>query len=194
MEYESISLNGIAREAGFSKPNVYRYFESREEIFLVIFEELQEAFSERLTKRISRIRSVNPVERIVDIWVDEVQKHPFYLMLLPQLMTSLEKNSSIHSIVEFKKSSMAALTQLVELLNRIHSELNVEQWTEIVQLAFALMAGVWPMTQPTEKVQQAMNIAQMDVADWQFEKLMKQGLKQLIQGASSTTTKSKSRN
>jgi len=39
LEYEEISLNAIAREAGFSKPNVYRYFSTREEIFLAIFEE-----------------------------------------------------------------------------------------------------------------------------------------------------------
>ena len=35
-EYDSISLNGIAREAGFAKSNIYRYFSSREEMPSVI--------------------------------------------------------------------------------------------------------------------------------------------------------------
>jgi AcrR family transcriptional regulator len=38
--YESISFNAIAVEAGFTKSNMYRYFSSKEEIFLNIFAQL----------------------------------------------------------------------------------------------------------------------------------------------------------
>ncbi len=38
--YDNVSFNGIASEAGFTKSNMYRYFSSKEEIFLNIFSDL----------------------------------------------------------------------------------------------------------------------------------------------------------
>ncbi|WP_083776759.1 TetR/AcrR family transcriptional regulator [Acaryochloris marina] len=38
LAYEEIGLNRIAREVGISKAKIYRYFSTREEIFLVIYE------------------------------------------------------------------------------------------------------------------------------------------------------------
>nr|WP_297290938.1 TetR/AcrR family transcriptional regulator [Oceanicoccus sp.] len=35
--YDNVSFNGIAAEAGFTKSNMYRYFSSKEEIFLTVF-------------------------------------------------------------------------------------------------------------------------------------------------------------
>ena len=35
--YDKVSFNGIAAKAGFTKSNMYRYFSSKEEVFLSIF-------------------------------------------------------------------------------------------------------------------------------------------------------------
>lgn len=181
-DYEQISLNGIAREAGISKPNVYRYFATREEIFLAIFEEQWDSFLRTLLARLKRVRAKDPVPQICRLWVQVALEHRTLLELLPQLMTSLEKNSSVEQIVEFKKKGFALMDELVQALTELYPTLAVEQWNSVVQSAIALMAGLWPMTNPGGNVVEALERLDMEQAAWEFEPLMKQGLETLIRG------------
>ena len=182
MDYEAISLNGIAREAEISKPNVYRYFATREEIFLTIFEEERDRFVRELIDRVSRVRSKDPVPQICRLWVDISLRHLTMLDLLPELMTSLEKNSSVEQIVAFKKTGFALLHELVETLAQIYPKLSIEQWGTVVECSVALMAGLWPLTNPGRNVREALAHPEVQEQPWEFEPLMTYGLQALIQG------------
>lgn len=181
-EYESISLNGIAREAGFSKPNVYRYFATREEIFLAIFEEERDSFLRELMARLRRIRAKDPIPQICKWWVQIALQHRTLLDLLPQLMTSMEKNSSVEQIVEFKKTGFALMGELVQTLTELYPKLDAEQWGTVVQCSIALMAGLWPLTNPGQNVQEALQHPDVQESVWEFEPLMKYGMQALILG------------
>lgn len=185
LEYEEISLNGIAREAGFSKPNVYRYYSTREEIFLAIFRDEQDSFVTGLIERVSKIRSKDPVTRIAEIWVEQSLKHPTVLSLLPVLMTSMEKNSSIEQLTEFKKEGKRHFEDLIAALSKAFPQLSSEQWALVLQSITALMAGLWPMCNPADNVREAMKNAEMH-SDWQYETLMRLGIVSLINGTAST--------
>jgi len=54
--YDKVSFNGIAAEAGFTKSNMYRYFSSKEEIFLNIFANLFEAWFETIPSNCKVLR------------------------------------------------------------------------------------------------------------------------------------------
>ena len=181
-EYEQISLNGIARQAGISKPNIYRYFATREEIFLAIFEEQWGSFLQSLMSRLKRIRAKDPVPQICRAWVQVALEHRTLLELLPHLMTSLEKNSSVEQIVQFKKKGFALMNDLVQALADAYPKLVVEQWGTVVQSGIALMAGLWPMTNPGENVNEAFERLDMEDSIWKFEPLMKMGLEAVIRG------------
>ena len=181
LEYEEISLNAIAREAGFSKPNVYRYFSTREEIFLAIFRDEQDSFVTGLIERVSKIRSKDPVTRIAEIWVEQSLKHPTVLNLLPVLMTSMEKNSSVEQLTEFKKEGKTHFEELVVAFSKACPQLSSEQWAFVMQSITALMAGLWPMCNPADNVREAMKNAEVDDA-WQYKTLMSQGIISLTNG------------
>ena len=181
-DYEDISLNGIARKAGFSKPNVYRYFATREEIFLVIFEREQGLFVEALVKRLKRIRAKDPVESIARAWVDVALKHKFWLDLLPQLSMSLEKHSSVERIVEFKKVGYERFGRLIAAFHEAHPSLDVGEWVLVAQCGYSLMAGLWPHANPGDKVVEAMNHPDVNQPLWDFSVIMQAGLCRLIRG------------
>ena len=182
LEYEEISLNAIAREAGISKPNVYRYFSTREEIFLAIFAVEYEAFLQTLLARLKRIRAKDPVRQISRAWVESATEHRTLLELLPMLMTSMEKNSTVEQLVQFKKWSFEQFGELVEALARVYPRLTTEQWMSVVQSALAMMAGLWPMTNPGENVLEAIQHPEVGQSPWEFEPLLLRGLTALIQG------------
>jgi AcrR family transcriptional regulator len=182
LQYEEISLNGIAREAGLSKPSVYTYFSSREEIFLTIFAEEQESFLRSVTKRLGRIRSKDAVARVSRVWVEAALAHETMLHLLPLVMSSLERNSSAEQIVEFSQNGQALIGKLVQALARVDLGLDREQWTLFVQCSTSLIAGMWPIANPAENIREALDRAQLKVEKWDFATLMRRSLAALIIG------------
>lgn len=182
LEYEEISLNGIAREAGFSKPNVYRYFATREEIFLVIFEEEQGKFIDSLIARLKRIRARDPVVAIAKLWVESALKHTVWLSLLPQLATSLERNSSVEQLVGFKKAGYERFDALLEALHRACPTIDRIGWANVVQCGYAMMAGIWPHANPGCNVEEAMQHPDVGRPLCDFSGTMQAGLSALIRG------------
>ncbi|EMI22152.1 TetR family transcriptional regulator [Rhodopirellula maiorica SM1] len=183
LDYEEISLNGIAREAGFSKPNVYRYFSTREEIFLVIFEEEQGKFVDALIARLNRIRAKDPANAIAKGWVEVALKHRVWLDLLPQLSTSLEKNSSVQQLVDFKKAGYERFAELIETLHRVCPTINQTAWGSVIQCGYALMAGLWSHANPGANVVEALQHPDVDRPLCDFAGTLQSGLSALIRGS-----------
>jgi TetR/AcrR family transcriptional regulator len=182
LAYEDISLNGIAREAGISKPNVYRYFSTREEIFLVIFEKELAACVRALVKKLRAIRAKDPVKAIARIWVEVTMKHRAYLDLLPHLALAMERNSSVEQIVHFKRTGFALFAELVEVHRKIYPALDAAQWTAVIQTGVSMMAGLWPLANPGENVLKALRHPDVNEAPWEFERLTVDGLAAIIRG------------
>ncbi|MCA9779043.1 MAG: TetR family transcriptional regulator [Candidatus Eremiobacteraeota bacterium] len=181
--YDAVSLNGIAREAGMSKPNLYRYFSSREEIFLHILREEQQSFAARLSARLQSLEKGAEPAEIVGAWLEASVDSPELLALLPQLGTSLEKNSSLEQLVAYKKESFAGAQQLAELHHRLYPRLSVDVWKEVLNSAVALLAGLWPLCNGNEKVDEAMLHPEVGLEPWDFRKMMGFALESLILGA-----------
>ena len=135
-----------------------------------------------LIARLKRIRSRDRVAAITRAWVEVSLQHTMLLDLLPELMTSMENNSSVEQVVEFKKTSYQQVDQLVQVLEQVEPALSAEAWASVVQLAVAMMAGLWPMTNPGENVVEAHNHPEVQRPVWNFEELMARGLSALIQG------------
>ena len=181
--YAEVSLNGIAREAGMSKPNVYRYYSSREEIFLQILGEEQLAFSQRITAELKGLKEPVKPDRIVEAWVNAALESPDFMALLPQLGTSLEMNSSLKQLTAYKKATFAAGRELVELHVELYSELSAPGWSEVINCSVSLMAGLWPLCSGNGLVHQAMRDAEVGQDPWDFRLMMNFGMTALILGA-----------
>lgn len=180
--YDEISLNGIAREAGMNKANVYRYFSSREEIFLTIFEEEHEQFIQLLIARLKRIRAEDPVDAISRAWADASLDRPDWLNLLPQTTISMERNSSVEQMVEFKKVGYGRFAELIEALEAAYPKLDQEQWAFVARCGYAMMAGIWPVANPGETVLETMGHPDVNQEPWDYKSILERGLSALVRG------------
>ena len=192
LDYEEISLNAIAREAGISKPNVYRYFSTREEIFLVIYAQEQSEFVVALTQRLKKLDPGTAIETLVQIWVATYLEFPVLLNLMPQLAISMERSSSVDQLVAFKHQSFDQLHSLVEVLGAVRPELNATQWVQIIQCSFSMAAGLWPFSNPGDNVLEALQHPDVNQEPWRFEPIITFGLTHLIRGAIAESSPSSS--
>ena len=141
--YDKVSFNGIAVEAGFTKSNMYRYFSSKEEIFLNIFANLFEAWFENYTKQLQGLKENEDIQKFAKAWVSSMMADPDFLDLIPLLMVSLEKNSSFEQLVVFKRLSMGLLYRITLEVSRIYPDIKDEKAFRFLTLSYGATANYW---------------------------------------------------
>ena len=141
--YDKVSFNGIAVEAGFTKSNMYRYFCSKEEIFLNVFAGLFEAWFENYTKQLQALKENEDIQKFAKAWVNSMMADPDFLDLIPLLMVSLEKNSSFEQLVIFKRLSIDLLYRITLEVSRIYPEIKDEKAFRFLTLSYGATANYW---------------------------------------------------
>lgn len=147
-EYDEINLNAIARQAGISKPNVYRYFSTREEIFLQIFWETFEAWAKRLARGLAGLRRPASARRIAALWTQVTGEHPRLLRLAPLLAASMERNCSEEGLYAFKRQMHQTMERVAGELQRAVPAISERRCFEMLICGYGLIAGLAPMARP----------------------------------------------
>ena len=153
---ENISLNAIAREAGIAKSAVYRYFESREAIFLKILEGDWRHWVDDAELALAPLKGGNDVEAVSRILTATTLKHPRMCWLVSSLASVLEHNLSEEVILAFKQESLQLGLRMVSSLHAALPRIAIQQLTDFLHPAFALIAGLWPLSHPSDTVRKIM--------------------------------------
>ncbi len=148
--YDNVSFNGIASEAGFTKSNMYRYFSSREEIFLNIFAGLFKKWVEDCIEKLQRLDQEETINIFAKIWVESHMSHKQFLDLTPILFVSLERNSSYEQLLEFKKLAKDLLYMLSLEITRIYPDIHIDKAFKFLNLSFAATSSFWAASTQNE--------------------------------------------
>lgn len=141
--YDNVSFNGIAAEAGFTKSNMYRYFSSKEEIFLNVFADLFTQWFDSCTQQMQQLEPNADANCFAKVWVASFVAHPRFLDLTPILFVSLEKNSSFEQLLEFKKLSKNLLYKLSLEIGRVYPDIQGEKAFKLLTLGYAATSNYW---------------------------------------------------
>lgn len=180
--YDKVSFNGIATEAGFTKSNMYRYFSSKEEVFLNVFAELFEAWFEDCFKQLQQLEQDEKVKIFAATWVNSLLSHPQFLDLTPILFTALEKNSSFEQLLEFKRLAMSLLYRISIEISRIYPNIQGEQAFQFLTLSYAAMANFWAANSQSEALQQIYKLEEFAILTPNFEQDLTASIEIIIRG------------
>ena len=179
---DRISLNAIAREAGLAKSAVYRYFESREAIFLQILERDWKQWLERVEAALAPLAGSDDPEAVADALTAATVAQPRLCRLVSALSSVLEQNLSEEVVLAFKQESLTLATRMMEALHSSLPSIAMNQWLDFANPAIALIAGLWPLSHPSETVRRVM--ARPEFAPFQpdFEHQFRRTLTLAIRG------------
>jgi AcrR family transcriptional regulator len=149
---DGASLTAIARKAGISKANVYRYFESREAVFLELLLQEQAMWAEATCEALAPLRGSGDVVAIADALTRVLLDHPRLCGLLSALASVFEHNVSVDAVVAFKLAAMAELVKVVQALHQAIPALSVEQLRSFMTYEYMLVTGLWPHAHPSPVV------------------------------------------
>ena len=178
--FEEITFAMIAREANFTRSNLYRYFNTREDIFL-------ELLKHDIADWRKEILEITPdgfrnLEIFSEIWVDTLQKHQRMVKLFSILYTRLEQNSSLEALTEFKQKLLQELTLVAEFLVKKLPFPSVAAAEEFLFAQSFMAIGTYPMLELTPKQKQAMETVGMDTNPQYFKRIFTSSIHALLKG------------
>lgn len=145
---QGAGLNAIAAKAGFTKSNVYRYFESREQVLLELFLAEMEQMVPDVCGQIAAAPA-GKVAALAKIVAGAFAARPRLGQLTAILAGVIEANVSEDTIVRTKRTMAAQTARLAEALNRKLPGSTVADCLWSIAMIGTLVAGMWPTAHPS---------------------------------------------
>ena len=181
--FDQVSLNGIAREAKIAKSNIYRYFESREEIFLQLLKSDWEEWLDKLEKELAEETIDGDVKKLAGIVSISISGNPRMCQLVSVLGSVLETNISEDALVKFKLETIQIATRMLTLFQTCVPAFPMERAYQIVTATTALIAGLWPLGNPSPVMNKVMELPELAPFKMEFATALERSLTLVFQGA-----------
>ena len=128
--FKDITLKLISEQTPFSRPTIYNYFETKEEIFLAIFEQEYRKWGRELNDIKDKNDNMTKDE-FASALAHTIENKERLLKLLSMNMYDLEENSRLERLIEFKKAYGEAVNTVKECLNKFFTNMSE---TEIINI------------------------------------------------------------
>lgn len=156
--FKDITIKLIGEKTTFSRPSIYNYFQTKEEIFLALIQREYEKWIEDLTKIYNQNENMEKAE-FADTLARTIEKRHQLLKLLSMNMYDMEENSRIERLTEFKRRYGNSIQMVRNCLDKFFKEMTEQDKDEFIFSFFPSMFGIYPYSVVTEKQKQAMKEA-----------------------------------
>ncbi len=161
MSFREITLKEISEDTSFSRPSIYNYFATKEEIFLALFEREYDHWNAEL-EEIYKGKSTLSVRVLAEKLSKSLAARPQLLKLLSMNLFDMEASSRLECLTRFKHSYGKALENMKRILLKFRPEMTGGQIRDFIYAFFPFMFGVYPYAEVTEKQKEAMEQAGVD--------------------------------
>ena len=155
MDFKDITIKEISTATSFSRPSIYNYFETKEEIFLAIFQIEYELWTDELNA--IRQEPALPAASLAEKIARSLEKRELLLKLLAMNLYDMEEHSSLECLVRFKRAYKAAFDAVENLLKHFYPSFSPTRRTEFLFSFFPFLFGIYPYAFATKKQIEAMN-------------------------------------
>ena len=159
--FREITLKDIGNITSFSRPTIYNYFETKEEIFLALFQREYDRWNEDLTAILDgneRLTKAELSEKIAASLAGRTQ----LLKLLSMNNYDMEANSRQELLTAFKQSYGRSMHLMRMLLEKYCPDMSLTDIQNFIYTFYPFMFGIYPYTTVTEKQRIAMKEAGID--------------------------------
>jgi AcrR family transcriptional regulator len=161
MSFKDITLKEISSVTSFSRPTIYNYFQTKEEIFLALFEREYDRWNEDLEKILSSDKAFSRTELAEHI-AKSLERRKQLLKLLSMNNYDMEENSREELLASFKRAYGKSLKLFREILRKHVSGMSDAEVEQIMYVFFPFMFGIYPYAEVTAKQKDAMKEAGVD--------------------------------
>ena len=178
-QFKDITMKFISEQTTFSRPSIYNYFETKEEIFLAMFQKEYEKWTVELNEMREKYKTLTNDE-FAKLLAHTIERKERLLKLLSMNMYDLEENSRLERLTEFKVAYGNAIQSVKLCLNQFFPNMTETEVTEFIYSFFPLMFGIYPYAVVTEKQKLAMKQAGVKYPNYSIYELAYMEIKKLL--------------
>lgn len=161
LSFKDITLKEIGKVTSFSRPTIYNYFETKEEIFLALYEREYVRWNEELLSIYNNNYRLNP-DKLADKISTSLANRKQLLKLLAMNNYDMESNSREELLVSFKVAYGESIKKVKMILKKFCPKMTDDMIKTFVFIFFPFMFGIYPYTNVTQKQKNAMKKAKVD--------------------------------
>lgn len=155
MSFKEITIKEIANYTSFTRPSIYNYFETKEEIFLAILQKEYERWVEELESVTAENEALTKVQ-VAEALAVSLENRALLLKLMSMNHYDMEANSRMERLIDFKKAYGASLQAVDKLLAKFCKDVDRNAF---IYNFFPFIYGIYPYAVVTEKQKEAMEAA-----------------------------------
>lgn len=179
MSFKEITLKEIGKETPFSRPTIYNYFESKEEIFLALFEREYTLWTQDL-QALCHEPGIEERTALAEGIAESLQKRKLLLKLLSVNLYDMEENSRMERLVSFKRAYGKAREALSELIQTAYPGISAEERLSFHLTFLMYMHGIYPYAFATDKQREAMDQVDIPRPEMTIRELVRTGLLRML--------------
>ena len=161
MSFREITLKEISKITSFSRPTIYNYFETKEEIFLALFKREYDRWNEALVA-ILEAKGWLSKAQLADRIAQSLAEREQLLKILSMNNFDMEANSRQEMLTSFKYSYGRSMQLMCMLLEKNCPDMSAADIQNFIYTFYPFMFGIYPYTAVTEKQKTAMREAGVD--------------------------------
>lgn len=173
--FDGVTFKAISERTSFSRPSIYNYYNTKDEVMLDVLGREYRAWEETLSEW-NRTHDNASREEYCRLITDSLHSREKLLKLLASNYSMIEKNCSQEKLTEFKLGMQPFFTAFNETLHKCFPDSTVEKKQNYFYLFFALIDGLYPLSHLTEKQVTAMKTAMPEYAAPEFYGTLYRGL------------------
>jgi AcrR family transcriptional regulator len=158
MSFREVTLKDIGNITSFSRPTIYNYFETKEEIFLALFQREYDRWNEDLTA-ILETNELMTKAKLSERIASSLSGREQLLKLLSMNNYDMEANSRQELLTSFKRSYGRSMHLMRMLLTKFCPDMSEADIQNFIYTFYPFMFGIYPYTAVTEKQKTAMKDA-----------------------------------
>ena len=161
MSFKDITLKEIGNVTSFTRTSIYNYFQTKEEIFLALYEREYDRWNKELVSILNENESLSKAE-LADKIAVSISNREQLLKLLAMNNYDMEANSRPELLASFKVAYGTSMQNICRLLQKFCPDMTVSEIQNFIYIFFPFMFGIYPYTAVTDKQRTAMKEANVD--------------------------------
>lgn len=179
---DGTTLSAIARRAGLSKANCYRYFETREAILLAVAVAELADWTREIEAGLGPLSGSRDIDAVAEVFVGSTVRRPRLCMLTSSVASVLERNVGPDEIARFKREAFALMLGIVGAIDAALPGSPPDAARSFATLFSLFVAGAWPAAHPTPLVAEVLARDEFAGLRIDFEATLRTHTRALLRG------------
>ena len=178
-KYDDITFGKISEMTSISRPSIYNYYITREEILLDVLEQEYFKWYENFKNSFAQNTRLTKKD-LCELLINSFENCELFLRLLSIQYSIIEKNCSFEKLTQFKMNTQQVLKSVEAVVGKTFPRSNATSRSTFVLMLFSSIGSFYEMCIPTETQIKSMKVANREYKLPDFKELCSHYIETLI--------------